>query len=83
MEWFAMNQQTITLSLPDGRTAAIQLRVANLGWAWWVHPTAVTIENDPPQLIRDVTRWAQIGLMMVIGCSLLVMRATKRATNND
>lgn len=75
--------QTISLSLPDGRTAAIDLRVAQLGDAWWVHPTAVTIENDPPQPILDVTRWVQIGLIIVIGYSLLVMRTKKPMTNNQ
>lgn len=75
--------QTISLPLPDGRTATIHLRVAQLGWAWWVHPTAVTIdENAPPQPIPDVTRWVQLGLMVLLGCSLLVMRMRKPVTNN-
>ncbi|MBK8434069.1 MAG: hypothetical protein IPL28_23490 [Chloroflexi bacterium] len=76
--------QTISLPLPDGRTVAIQLRVANLGRAWWVHPTAVTIdENAPPQPIRDVTRWVQLALIVVLGCSLLLMRMRKPVTSNQ
>ena len=75
--------QTISLPLPDGRTAAIQMRVANLGRAWWVHPTAVTIENDPSQPIRDVTRWVQLALIVVLGCSLLLMRMRKPVTSNQ
>jgi hypothetical protein len=64
--------ETISLPLPDGRTAAIKLRVANLGRAWWVHPTAVTIGNEPPQAVVDVTRWVQVGLWLVAGAAVAI-----------
>ena len=59
--------KTVTIPLPNGRTAAVQFRVFDWHWVWWASPTTVAVDDEPPLPVVDVTRWAQVGLWLAAG----------------